>query len=488
MRNNSKHDNITLKLFGETEDMFVENVLKVLKGTCGISSTYRAILICAVCICAFAFIVMFEYTFEYSRTNLTLNMSANSNLVTTKQVNTIRFVAHTEKKAAATSLVVPTKVIPPSKSEAKVPQQTAEIKQNNLKLKAKTIEATNAKVKYAVTLEKGYVLENPSLCSSVDKLSVLIIIHTAPGNFLRRMNIRTTYANATFFKPVGNLRVLFLLGRVKVPSVQDKILAEFHQYGDILQGDFIDAYRNLTHKGVMGYKWIQERCRNANVILKADDDVIVNTYKLFTEILPEFEKKSKSILCNHILPGTMLIIRDKKSKWYVNENEFKGQKFYPRYCSGFFVMITNDVIPAIYQSAFKTPFFWVDDVYLYGLLPGKAEGITYSNLKKGSFNLAPINTLKCYRNASRVCNYLVTGASKPAHVAEIWKHMSEQELRKIEAKIATTTQTSEYEHDASKVADKDRHSQRRRSPAKLMKNQPYDSGNNRRPAYSHDKT
>ena len=437
--------------------MFGQKIHKVVKGTCGISSTYRAILICAVCICAFAFVVMFEYTFEYSRTNLTMNISAHTSLVTTKRFNAIRFVAVKSEKTPSEIAMSPSRSV--ILHEAKVPQQTVKANREKFKVEAKSLKTNDAKLKYAVTLERGYVLENPNLCSSVDNLSVLVIIHTAPGNFLRRMNIRTTYANYTFFRPVGNLRVLFLLGRVKNPSVQDKILAEFHQYGDILQGDFIDAYRNLTHKGVMGYKWIQEKCRNAKVILKADDDVIVNTYKLFTEILPGFEKKSKSILCNHILPGTMLIIRDKKSKWYVNENEFKGQKFYPRYCSGFFVMITNDAVPEIYQSAFKTPFFWVDDVYLYGLLPGKVRGIKYTGLKKGSFNLAPGNTLKCYRNASRVCDYLVTGASKPDDVAEIWKHMSEQQLRKIEAKIATSTEPPEYyEDEVTTVADTNRNS------------------------------
>ena len=468
--------------------MFGQTIPRALKGTCGIPSTYRAILICAVCLCAFGFIVMLEYTFEYSRTNLILNISTQSNLVTTK----IRFVAKTEKKPTVTSLLVPPKVMPPSRiiipAEAVVPSKPLNKRKENVKLEAKHINTANTtmeKTKYAVTLEKGYLLENPYLCSAVDNLSVLVIIHTAPGNFLRRMNIRTTYANATFFQPLGNLRVLFLLGRVKVPSVQDKILAEFQQYGDILQGDFIDAYRNLTHKGVMAYKWIQERCRNAKVIIKADDDVIMNTYKMFTEILPEFEKKSKSILCNHIFPGTMLIIRDKKSKWYVNENEFKGQKFYPRYCSGFFVMITNDVIPEIYKSAFKTPFFWVDDVYLYGLLPGKVKGITYSGLKRGSFNLAPVDSLKCYRNASRVCDYLVAGASKPEHVAEIWKHMSEQQLHKIKAKKVITTPVPKESYTVTTIVDGAMQLQQRSKVASTFIKHQFDNGNNRRPVYNH---
>ena len=391
-----------------------------LKRPCGLKTRYRAILICAVCLCAFAFVVMLEYTFEYKRTNLRFNASRQTAAITTQNVNIVRFSnslqidgthTQTQKKTNSSSLTVT-----PAKQTPKIAKTVAPT----------VIATTKPKTIYPVTLERNYVLENPNLCSSVRNLSVLVIIHTAPDHFDRRQNIRSTYANATFFRHFGTLRVLFLLGRVKDASLQDKIITEFNKYGDILQGDYIDAYRNLTHKGVMAYKWIQERCRNAKVVLKADDDVIVNMYKLFLEYLPALEKKSKTILCNHIRPGTMLIIRDKKSKWYVKENEFKGQRFYPRYCSGFFVMITNDAIPAIYKSAFITPFFWVDDVYLYGLLPSKVQGITYTGLKHNTFNLGPGNALNCYKNASKVCNYLVVGASRQDHVTQIWKYMTEQ--------------------------------------------------------------
>ncbi|KAH3786410.1 hypothetical protein DPMN_164517 [Dreissena polymorpha] len=88
---------------------------------------------------------------------------------------------------------------------------------------------------------------------------------------------------------------------------------EFEEYHDMLQGVFRDAYRNLTHKGVMGYRWITERCRNAKLILKTDDDIVVNMFKLFTRVLPKFENKTKQILCNHIPAYSMPIIRYKSN-------------------------------------------------------------------------------------------------------------------------------------------------------------------------------
>lgn len=280
-----------------------------------------------------------------------------------------------------------------------------------------------SKTQYPLTINSPYIMENPSLCTSVRNLSVLVIVHTAPDHFERRQTIRETWTNNTYYSHLGSVRVLFLLGRVKSRDIQMKMEQEFKEHGDLLQGDFLDAYKNLTHKGVMGYKWITERCRNTNVILKVDDDVVVNMFKFFTEYMPKYRNKSKQIFCNHIHPGTMLIIRDKRSKWYVDQNHFKGQKFYPRYCSGFMVMITNDIIPAIYRSATLTPFFWVDDVYLYGLAPGNVPGVHYNDLKKETHELNGQLAIKCYRNASRICNYLVTGAGRREVMLEIWSNM-----------------------------------------------------------------
>ncbi|KAL4223620.1 hypothetical protein ACF0H5_017089 [Mactra antiquata] len=303
------------------------------------------------------------------------------------------------------------------------------------------------KTKYPVTIDAPYLLHDPKLCSSVRNLSVLVIVHTAPDHFDRRNSMRETWTNETYYRHLGRLRVLFLLGRVNDYNLQLRIEEEFKTHKDLLQGDFVDAYRNLTHKGVMGYKWISEYCRNAKIILKVDDDIVINMFKFFTDVYPKYSVKPKEILCNHIHPGTMLIIRNKNSKWYVHEDHFKGQKTYPRYCSGFMVMITNDVIPAIFRSASLTPFFWVDDVYLYGLAPGNVPGIHYNDMKKKDFSLSVQTALKCYRNETSTCEYLAVGASGRYDVIEVWSNMvnlyeQSRKVTTIAARKAVTTPMS----------------------------------------------
>ena len=410
--------------------MVFQAVPRQLKKACGTPSTYKIVLICAVCLCTFALVVMFEYTSDYR-----FSVSKRTSDTATKSFNVARVITIPQPKNNDNPMkkkhIVEEELVAIKKklnlTNNGVISQTEKQTVTNISNTSMVAVSLAPKTNYPLTLESKYNLENPNLCNSVQNLSILIIIHTAPNHFGRRQTIRNTYGNYSFFRPLGNIRVLFLLGTVSDLHVQEHIEEEFYKYSDILQGDFIDAYTNLTLKGVMAYKWIKEKCRNAKAVLKADDDVIINMYKLLMEYLPTFKDKSKTILCNHIRPGTMPIIRDKKSKWYVKENEFKGQKYYPRYCSGFFVMITNDAIPAIYRSAYLTPFFWVDDVYLYGLLPTKVQGITYTGLKRGTFNLSPVTALDCYRNVSRVCDYLVVGARTQEQVNQIWSFMTFQQ-------------------------------------------------------------
>ncbi|KAH3773595.1 hypothetical protein DPMN_174957 [Dreissena polymorpha] len=293
----------------------------------------------------------------------------------------------------------------------------------------------SSKEKYPVTINGKYIFENPQLCSSVANLSVLIIVHTAPDHFKMRLAIRRTWANDTYYRKMGVARVLFLLGQVEDLELQMKMEAEFKEYRDMLQGDFRDSYRNLTHKGVMGYKWITERCRNAKFILKTDDDIVVNMFILFTRVLPKFENKTKQIVCNHVLANTMSIFRDKINKWYVSEHNFRGKHSYPEYCSGFIVLFTNDVIPAIFRAATMTPFFWVDDVYLYGLAPSHVPGIKYSSLTEHA--LIWSTALNCYRNMTEnfnnTCDVLVTKSWHPGESEETWVEM----IKQFEHRIGT---------------------------------------------------
>ena len=129
------------------------------------------------------------------------------------------------------------------------------------------------------------------------KVFLLIYVHTSPDNYKRRLSIRETWAKRSMFR---DIRIVFMMGRTESTKTSEMILLENGIYGDLVQEDFIDSYRNLTYKGIMAMKWISEYCPKAKFILKVDDDIITNTF-IILKHLKALENhdiiKQKTIMC-----------------------------------------------------------------------------------------------------------------------------------------------------------------------------------------------
>ena len=63
---------------------------------------------------------------------------------------------------------------------------------------------------------------------------------------------------------------------------QKQLEEESSKYGDIIQGDFLDTYHNLSYKAVMGNLWVAEFCSQAEFVVKTDDDMYVDLYEVHT--------------------------------------------------------------------------------------------------------------------------------------------------------------------------------------------------------------
>lgn len=46
-------------------------------------------------------------------------------------------------------------------------------------------------------------------------------------------------------------------------------------------------------------------------------------------------------------------------------------KYFPRYCYGWAVIMSPDVVANLYAQSRKAPYFWVDDVFVTGMLAQK---------------------------------------------------------------------------------------------------------------------
>lgn len=105
-------------------------------------------------------------------------------------------------------------------------------------------------------------------------------------SFYRNIETRSAIRRAYYIKKLAhfNFKKVFLLGigpdnkYVNVKAIQN----EASRFGDIVQGNFIEAYRNLTYKHVMGLKWISENCSSAKYVIKMDDDIVINLIGILT--------------------------------------------------------------------------------------------------------------------------------------------------------------------------------------------------------------
>lgn len=193
---------------------------------------------------------------------------------------------------------------------------------------------------------------------------VLVLVHSAPRNFRKRLTIRQTWAN----HPDPALKVFFMLGSVESRTLQFKLEMENERFGDLIQGNFTDAYRNMTYKHVMALKWFTYFCPDAPILLKTDDDVFVNSPALMEYVRENVDgvrTRKKFVKCRVLKNG--VVKRSYRSKWRVSTKEY-AQPVYPPYCPGFIVLYSGDIARELYREAQATKYFWIDDVHVTGTL------------------------------------------------------------------------------------------------------------------------
>ncbi|XP_074593188.1 uncharacterized protein LOC141848920 [Brevipalpus obovatus] len=260
-------------------------------------------------------------------------------------------------------------------------------------------------------------------------INLLAFVHTSVDNFSRRQMIRQTWASRETQSDL-NIRVIFLTG---IPNFnqsiqQHNLLQESSQFGDIVQGNFVDSYRNLTYKHLMGFKWVLKFCRKANFVMKIDDDAFVDIYRVIHLLGKTFsngnddqltfnhvfefnghhpdafvgpvyhdnhveksvhhqivqqQQQSKSqrkgrlrkrpsvdqptdVLACSMFPAGVKVKR--YGKWKLSPNDYPFDNF-PAYCSGIAYFASLDVIQDLYRaSTHVRPFLWIDDLFITGIL------------------------------------------------------------------------------------------------------------------------
>ncbi|CAH1787327.1 unnamed protein product [Owenia fusiformis] len=271
-----------------------------------------------------------------------------------------------------------------------------------------------------------YKINEEDICAS--NTDIIVFIITATNHFTRRLLIRQAWAGEKMVNGF-TIKVVFLVGDSGKLTMNLALQEESAIYGDIIQETFMDTYRNLTLKTIMGLKWVTNFCPDARYILKCDDDIFVNVFELVRH-LKVYEMQGKDvknlILCDIDTGDRATVIRDPSSKWYVTNKEYPGDHF-PTYCDGPVYLLATNVGKALYNASLYQPLFWLEDVYTTGFLADKL-GMKHKKFTS-SYVAIPkwftFNTFVSYITK----HYVFVICESAQHIAELWLILKQYKMQ-----------------------------------------------------------
>ncbi|KAL4235158.1 hypothetical protein ACF0H5_006796 [Mactra antiquata] len=275
---------------------------------------------------------------------------------------------------------------------------------------------------YMYTEKRPYICDNcfqtyftfqgANICnkfSKSDQVDIIILITSAHAHVLQRMALRTTWLTRTK-QNTAKVRYLFILGHNE--KYMKQIAKENEKFQDIITANFTDSYENLTLKTIAGFKWIKQRCPQAQVVMKTDDDMFVNV-----EALIYFSAKYSKYLSDHLFGACWVRkpIRSPKSKYFVSNLTYPNET-YPKTCSGTAYVTSSKVIGKILDISSNVPFFHLEDVYVafclhqLGISSRRHQGFLSGSLRK--------HTSPCVYRAKTVISAHI---HSPTKIVQIWK-------------------------------------------------------------------
>ncbi|EDV26765.1 uncharacterized protein TRIADDRAFT_15221, partial [Trichoplax adhaerens] len=204
---------------------------------------------------------------------------------------------------------------------------------------------------------------------------VLLVINSKPNNIFRRNGIRKSWGDgSTQIKQMNHpyaWRTIFVIGRSTDAYINLTVENEAKRYGDILIGQFIDHFKNLTEKTILGMYWAATYCR-PQYYYKGDDDVFVNQANLFHYLIQRNRQLSRrpdlqlapTLWAGNVGEKNRDVVRQNTSKYYVSYKDY-SRSIYPKYCSGFaYIMSANVLKGMLHAVQYKRKIQSIDDVFI----------------------------------------------------------------------------------------------------------------------------
>ncbi|XP_033099677.1 beta-1,3-galactosyltransferase 5-like [Anneissia japonica] len=220
----------------------------------------------------------------------------------------------------------------------------------------------------------AYIIPNENACKGDPEVFVVAMMLNQHTDYTYRRFVREYSGKA---RVVNDKRIqhIFLLGKTNNETLQQRTEQESNTFGDIVQGDFLDTYGNLTLKTLMGFQWIRDFCSEATFVLKVDSDIIVN----YNALIPHLVTSPTNGFVEGRVQASAYPLRSKYSKWYIAEEDYP-ETTYPPYCLGPSYLMSTDVSTQVLHTAHFVRFLPWEDVYV-GLV---LKRLNITNIHKNS--------------------------------------------------------------------------------------------------------
>ncbi|XP_003696966.1 beta-1,3-galactosyltransferase 5-like [Apis florea] len=213
--------------------------------------------------------------------------------------------------------------------------------------------------------EAGHMVPIPEKCPNFGKeMDLVIIIMSAPTHLEARMAIRQTWGH---FGQRSDISILFMLGATMDSKVETILRKEQKTYNDVIRGKFLDSYSNLTLKTISTLEWVDNYCSKVKFLLKTDDDMFINVPRLQAFAIKH--ARDKNVIFGR-LAKKWKPIRNKKSKYFVSQAQFKHAVF-PDFTTGPAYLLSSDIVRKLYDAALDQTYLKLEDVFVTGIVADK---------------------------------------------------------------------------------------------------------------------
>ncbi|KXJ08622.1 beta-1,3-galactosyltransferase 5 [Exaiptasia diaphana] len=190
----------------------------------------------------------------------------------------------------------------------------------------------------------------------------MVVVVNSDANDIRHRDSRTAI-RTTWGKPTSNTplkwRLFFSLGSSPDVATAMNNNHEALLHNDIIIGNFNDSYKNIIIKTFMSHFWVFSRF-HCKYVLKTDDDVYVRVPWVYNWLNNVTMPRRR--FYGGLIEYVANVFRTPGSKWYITEEQYKGEHW-PPFAHGSFQVVSTDILPEYFNyTQFRMPFH-ADDAF-----------------------------------------------------------------------------------------------------------------------------